>query len=78
MIIELEDGEAALVIRLDGEKQIYVPNVEDDEEVRYDSPMAMITKAAMAINDVEIATMLQAKLEGDLMEDLIAEKNKKS
>ncbi len=75
--IELEDGEAALVIRNDGEHEMYVPAIEDDEEVAYNSPVCMITKAAMAISDVEIATMLQARLEADLEAEAELEAKKK-
>lgn len=65
--LELEDGDAALIVRANGDQEVAVPDVDDEEEIPYDSPTAMVIKAHMALNDAEILTKLQDKFELELV-----------
>lgn len=61
--VKLEDDDACLVIRSNGEREVYIPHAGDDSLVYGNSPTGLICKAAIALEDVEIATLLQKKFE---------------
>lgn len=66
---ELEPGDAALIIRANGDRELAIPQHDDSELIAYSSPTALITQACMALEDAEIATMLQAKLESEIKQE---------
>lgn len=56
--------DAAIVIRADGECEVYLPTHEDDTLIEKHEPTAEITKLAIAHSDPEIRALLETKLYG--------------
>ena len=60
----LGPDDAALVIRSDGECEVYLPSNEEDDFVSDGGPTTEITKLAIAHSDPEIQELLKTKLYG--------------